>query len=143
MARHRRSTKRISRVRLKLAATDRLQLRSQMPINEKNLKSEIETRFGVRWTQTALSRSTKRISRVRLKRSRRCLHGRYFRRRSTKRISRVRLKQGPGLLPGHHACPINEKNLKSEIETTRTISDVMRRCHRSTKRISRVRLKQP
>ena len=87
-------------------------------------------------------RSTIRISRVRLKR-----YGAQrnefdsLRERSTIRISRVRLKRSIRTPQRAHSVAINDKNLKSEIETLNVVIWSRVRSCRSTIRISRVRLK--
>ena len=73
-----------------MSADDPLQ--GDVPINDKNLKSEIETRD----THRDISLSVER---------------------STIRISRVRLKHPESDRALHVENTINDKNLKSEIET--------------------------
>ena len=113
----------------------------RLPINEKNLKSEIETYCIENVRNAPIRRSTKRISRVRLKLRRPPSAALLPIPRSTKRISRVRLKQYIRASQIRPVVPINEKNLKSEIETVVAAVNHPGAKKRSTKRISRVRLK--
>ena len=138
----RRSTIRISSVRLKHFQPRRANFHLDLPINYKNLKCEIETSSRFIFPVLPPSRSTIRISSVRLK---------------------PRLEQGsPSVVLSINyknlkceietcsvairlwktSVAINYKNLKCEIETTAMQHVQAHDVARSTIRISSVRLKQ-
>ncbi len=89
-----------------------------LTINDKNLKSEIETatRFGV--PSSLMARSMIRISSLRLKPSAQSDGVKRSEERSMIRISSLRLKLKNVIFILETTGTINDKNLKSEIETS-------------------------
>ena len=111
-----------------------------MAINDKNLKSEIETIF-VHVKLAGWVRSTIRISRVRLKRYLGVHHPQIAQYLSITRLSRMRLKHPPARHGASCSSSLNNKTLKNEIETNLTATVEFEQGELSITRLSRMRLK--